>query len=399
MDQPLEGIRVLELADGVSGPYCGKLLADFGAEVIKAERPGGDVARRLGPFPDDVVDVEQSALFLHLNTNKRGIVVDPSTSSGQDLLRRLAGQVDVVIESESPGTLDGWGLGFEALRAVNPRLVMTSITPFGQDGPYAHYRGEEIVYYAMGGPMNSTGLDEREPVKLAGHVVSYQCGNLAATATLAAILVAEQSGEGTHVDVSNLESQEGSIDRRLAYLTGYAYNGGLPRREGTQRLTPAPMGIYPCADGYVQIITIPTWVPRMLATLKSPELDELYGDPGWLFNPEVPDATDAVLYPWLLERTRNEAMLEAQEHSWPVTALNTPADVIDDAHYRERGFMVDVEHPAAGAIRQPGAPFRMADGWKLRRPAPTLGQHTDEVLRELGVGDDELATLRSSGTI
>mgnify|MGYP005814744437 CR=1 FL=1 len=399
MDQPLEGIRVLELAEGVSGPYCGKLLADFGADVVKAERVAGDVARRMGPFPDDRPDPEQSALFLHLNTNKRGVTLDPATEAGRDLIRRFAAAVDVVIEAEAPGVLDGWGVGYESLRRENPGLVMTSITPFGQTGPYAHYRGEEIVYYAMGGPMNSTGLDEREPVKLAGNVISYQCGNVAATATLAAVLVAEQSGEGCHIDVSNLETQEGSIDRRLAYLTGYAYNGGLPRREGTQRLTPAPMGIYPCADGYVQVITIPAWVPRMLATLKSPELDELYADPGWLFNPEVPEATDAVLYPWLLERTRNEAMLAAQEHSWPLTAVNSPADVIDDVHYRERGFMVDVEHPVAGAIRQPGAPFRMADGWTLRRPAPTLGQHNDEVYRELGVSDAELGALRSSGTI
>lgn len=399
MDQPLEGIRVLELTEGVSGPYCGKLLADFGADVVKAERPAGDVARRMGPFPSDTPDAEQSALFLHLNTNKRGITVDPSTEAGRDVIRRFAAEVDVVIEGEAPGTLDGWGIGYDTLRDVNPRLVLTSITPFGQSGPYAHYRGDEIVYYAMGGPMSSTGLVEREPVKLAGHVISYQAGNLAATATLGAVLVAEQSGEGSHVDVSNLEAQEGSIDRRLSYLTGYSYNGGLPQREGTQRLTPAPMGIYPCVDGYVQIITIPAWVPRMLATLQSPELDELYGDPAWLFNPDITDATDAVLYPWLLERTRNEAMLAAQEHSWPVTALNMPVDVIADVHFVERGFMVDVEHPAAGAIRQPGSPFRMDDGWKLRRPAPTLGQHNDEVYRELGFGDHEVTALRSNGTI
>ncbi|MDP1821452.1 MAG: CoA transferase [Acidimicrobiales bacterium] len=398
--QPLEGIRVLELSQGIQGPYCSKLLADFGAEVVKAEPPGGDVARTLGPFPTEVADPEQSALFLHCNTNKRGITLDPSTPGGQDLLRRLVGRADVIVESEAPGALDRWGVGYEALRSINPALVFTSITPFGQDGPYAQYKGEEIVQYAMGGPMNSTGLEEREPVKMAGSVISYQAGNLAATATLAAVLVAEQSGEGSHVDVSSLESQEGSVDRRLAFLTGYAYNGGEPKREGTQRLTPAPMGVYPCADGYVQIITIPTWVPRMLATLQNEDMERLYGDPAWLFNPDVPDATDEVLYPWLVERTRNDAMIEAQAHSWPITAVNTPADVVDDVHFMERGFLVDVEHPVAGAIRQPGAPFRMADGWQLRRPAPLLGQHNDEVYREeLGLSDAELADLRAAGAI
>ncbi|HEX5365523.1 MAG TPA: CoA transferase [Acidimicrobiales bacterium] len=399
-DQPLDGIRVLELAQGVQGPYCGKLLADFGADVVKAEPPAGDVARRQGPFPTAEPDPEQSALFLHCNTNKRGVTLDPATPGGRDLVRRLVRHADVVIESEAPGTLARWGLGEEVLRSVNPRLVLTSVTPFGQDGPYAGYKGEEIVYYAMGGPMNSTGLDEREPLKLGGSVVSYQAGNLAATATLAAVLVAEQSGEGTHVDVSSLESQEGSIDRRLAFLTGYSYNGGLPRREGTQRLTPAPMGVYPCADGYVQIITIPAWVPRMLATLQDDELDRLYADPGWMLDPAVLEATDAVLYPWLLERTRMEAMLDAQRHAWPVTAVNTPADVVADPHFAERGFLVEVDHPAAGTIRQPGPPFRMDGGWRLRRPAPLLGQHNDEVYRErLGLGDAELADLRAAHAI
>lgn len=398
--QPLEGIRVLELAQGIQGPYCGKLLADFGADVVKAEPPAGDVARRHGPFPTAEPEPEQSALFLHCNTNKRGITLDPGTPGGRDLLHRLVGEVDVVIESEAPGTLARWGLDEPALESINPRLVLTSVTPFGQDGPYAGYKGEEIVYYAMGGPMNSTGLDEREPVKLGGSVVSYQAGNLAATATLAAVLVAEQSGEGAHIDVSSLESQEGSVDRRLAFLTGYAYNGGMPSREGTQRLSPAPMGVYPCADGYVQIITIPAWVPRMLATLQDDELDRLYADPGWMVDPEVPEASDGVLYPWLFDHSRNEAMLDAQRNAWPVTAVNSPADVVADAHYDERGYFVEVDHPAAGTIRQPGPQFRMAGGWQLRRPAPLLGQHNDEVYRDgLGLGDAELAELRAARAI
>jgi crotonobetainyl-CoA:carnitine CoA-transferase CaiB-like acyl-CoA transferase len=383
--QALDGIRVLELATGIQGPYAGKLFADLGADVIKAEPPGGDPARRRGPFPDDAPDPEQSALFLHLNTNKRGIVVDPSTPAGRDRVLRLAATADLVIESESPGTLERWGLGFGALRAANPRIVLASITPFGQDGPYAHYKGEEIVYYAMGGPMSSTGLAEREPVKLGGDIISYQCGNLAAAAALAALTAVELHGDAIHVDCSNFESQQGSIVRRLAFLTGASYNGAVPRREGTQRLTPAPMGIYPCADGYVQIITIPTWVPRMLATLKDPTLDELYGKPTWLFDPEVPDATDAVLYPWLLERTRAEAMAEAEANQWPLTAVHTTADVVADEHFTARGFLVDADHPAAGRLRQPGAPFRMDDGWALRRPAPLLGEHDAEV-------DTELAT-------
>src|SRR3546814_1483391 len=142
------------------------------------------------------------------------------------------------------------------MRELQPTVALVQITPFGQDGPYAGYLGEEIVYYAMGGPMNSTGVDEREPVKLAGDVVQYQCGNMAATAAMAAMLTARANGRAVSVDISNLETQEGSIDRRLAFLLGAAYNGRLVPREGTQRLSPAPTGVYPVADGYVQIITI-----------------------------------------------------------------------------------------------------------------------------------------------
>ena len=396
-EQPLAGVRVLELAQGVQGPYAGKLLADFGADVIKAEPPGGDVARAVGPFPDDRPDPEQSALFLHLNTNKRSIVLDPADDAGRELLRRLVADVDVVIESYAPGTLDGWGLGFEALRALRPALVLTSVTPFGQDGPYAGYEMEEIVAYAMGGPMQATGLAEREPVRLSANVIAYQCGTIAATATMGALLTAELHGEGVHVDVSQLEAQEGSIDRRMFTLTNHAYNGYVGERSPSQRVMPLPTGIYPVADGYVMIATTARWLPRMLATLQSPELNEAYGRPGWMVDPELPELLDAVLYPWLLERTKDEAMAEAQSHQWPITAVKAPVEAIEDPHVVHRGFMVDVDHPAAGTIRQPGPPFRMPDGWAVRRPAPLLGQHTEEICREVGCTEGEIAAAVGAG--
>lgn len=382
--QTLDGIRVLELAQGVAGPYCGKLFADFGAEVVKLEPPGGDPQRQAVVVPGDRPDLEQGAAFLHLNTNKRSIVADPEAPEGVNLIRRLVASSDLVIESYAPGTLDGWGLGFEALREVQPSLVLASVTAFGQTGPYADYVGEEIVHYAMGGPMYATGLVEREPVKLGGNIIQMQCGNMAATAALAALMTARgDGGEAIHVDISNFETQAGSIDRRLAFLLGYSYNGVNAPREATQRISPAPMGVYPVLDGYVQIITIPAWVPRMLATIDDPDLRKAYENPAWIFDPTTHEVTDGVLYPWLLERTKQEAMEAAQAHSWPLTALNSPADVIADGHFRERGFMVEVDHPAAGRIRQPGAPFRMAGGWALRRPAPLLDEHRDEVLAEL----------------
>jgi len=380
--QPLSDVRVLELADGIAGSYAAKLFADYGADVIKVEPPGGDRVRLAGPFPDGAPDPEQGALHLHLDTNKRSVVADLSDPDGQALVRHLLPSVDVVIDAHPPGALQGWGLGFAALRALQPTITLVQISPFGQDGPYAGYLGEEIVYYAMGGPMCSTGVEEREPVKLAGDVVQYQCGNMAATAAMAAMLTARANGRAVSVDISNLETQEGSIDRRLAFLLGAAYNGRLVRREGTQRLSPAPTGIYPVADGYVQIITIPAWVPRMLATLEDPGLAEHFSTDAWLVDPETPARCDEVLYPWLLTRTRQEAMEAAEANKWPVTALNLPVELLDDPHFTERAFLVEVDHPATGPVRQPGPPFRMDDGWKIRRPAPLLDQHGDEVRAE-----------------
>jgi crotonobetainyl-CoA:carnitine CoA-transferase CaiB-like acyl-CoA transferase len=400
MAQPLTGVRVVELAQGVQGPYAAKMFADHGADVVKVEPPGGDVARAAGPFPDDQPHPEQSALFLHLNTNKRSVTLDPSLAEGREVLRQLVKTADIVIESYRPGTLETWGLGFEALRELRPRLVLTSVTPFGQDGPYAGFKGEEIVYYAMGGPMQATGLIEREPVKLAGSVISYQCGTLAAAATMAAFMTASgPDGEAVHVDVSNFESQAASIDRRLTNQVAHSYNGDDGERAATQRFGPLPTGIYPVTDGYVQIITIPAWMPRMLATLDDDELRAAYDRPDWMAHGELGDAADGVLYPWLLERTRAQAMADAQANRWPVTALNAPIDVLGDEHFGGRGTFVEVDHPAAGRFRQLGAPFRMEDGWQLRRPAPLLGEHTAEVYGELGIDEQALAGLRAAGAV
>ena len=381
---PLDGVRVVELTDGVAGAYTGRLLALAGADVIKVEPPEGDVVRRWGPFPGDdpgEVVAEQSALHLHLNTAKRSVVADLARADDRALVADLATQADVVLESFPPGRAPE-GLDVEALRAATPALVVTSITDFGQDGPYAEagYRGSEIVLYAMGGPMHATGVAEREPLKLAGHLVSYQCGTMAAVATLAALTVAEQSGTGIHVDVANLETQAGSIDRRLVFLQQYLYNGRTVGRNpaGAQGLLPT--GIYPAADGWLQIATPPPYADRLVAALGDPDLADLFDDPAWVTNPDVPDLVEGALYAWLAERTTAQAMAEAQPHHWPVTAVQTTPEVLADEQFRQRGAFVTVDHPVAGTLVQPGPPIRFADVPAVLRPAPLLGQHDDEVL-------------------
>jgi crotonobetainyl-CoA:carnitine CoA-transferase CaiB-like acyl-CoA transferase len=386
--QPLDGVRVIELTDGVAGAYAGRLMALLGADVVKVEPPAGDVVRRWGPFPGDDPGEEipeQSALHLHLNADKRSVVADLTTPDGLALASQLAAGADVVLESFAPRAAAALNLDAPTLRAQNPALVVTSITPFGQDGPYAEaeYRATEIVQYAMGGPMHATGVAEREPLKLAGHVVSYQCGAMAATATMAALLVAEQSGRGAHVDISNFETQAGSIDRRMVFLQQYIYNGRISERNpaGAQGLLPT--GIYPAADGWLQIATPPPYADRLLATMGNPELAELLTDPNWVSNPEVPDLVEGALYAWLAENTTEEAMSAAQPHHWPVTAVRTPVDVVADDHFRQREFFVEVDHPVAGRVLQPSAPIRFAGADPLRRPAPLLGQHDAEVRAEV----------------
>ncbi len=385
--QPLHGVRVVELATGVAGCYLGKVLADFGADVVKVEPPGGDPVRRWGPFPgEDPGDEvpEQGALHLHLNTNKRSIVAELADPDGLALVRSLVAGAQLVLEAFPPGTLARHGLGWDALHAAHPALSLVSVTPFGQTGPYAGWRGAEIVSYAMGGPMHATGVLEREPLKLAGNLVGYQCGALAAVAALAALAMAERSGQGTHVDVSNFETQAASIDRRMVFLQQHLYNGRVMQRspEGARGLLPT--GIFPTADGWVQVGTPPPYAPRLVAALGDDELAALLADPAWVTNPDVPGYAEAVLYGWLLERSTEQVVAEAQRHHWPVTALRGPGEVLTDPQFTARGFFHTVEHPAAGPVRQPGAPVRMDSGWRLRRPAPQLDQHRDELRAEVG---------------
>lgn len=377
VDQPLHGVRVVELADGIAGPYAGKLLADYGADVIKVESGAGDRARRLGPFPTDEVDQEQSALFLHLNTNKRSVVAEP----GDARIDRLLANADVVIQSSPVPDPN-------ELRARHPNLVIASVTSFGLTGPLAGYQGEEIVHIAYGGPMSATGSPEREPLKMGGAIGQYQCGNVAAVSILAGLAMADQTGDGVHIDLANIETQVCSIDRRMTYLIYGAYRGQNVERTGGYRLGALPNGARPTYDGHIQISTLMNWIPRMLDVVDNEDLAEIYQDPGFLFNEDIPEVVDAHVLAWTLTKDKQGAMEEAQAANWPVTAINRPVDLLDDAHFAERGFFVPVEHPVAGTVRQTGPPIRLDNGWAITRPAPLLGQHTDEIDQELAATED-----------
>ncbi len=395
MTQPLTAIRVVEFAQGIAGPYAGKLFADYGADVIKVEPPQGDRSRHLGPFPgtgtsveaEQDGDSEQSALFLHLNTNKRSVVADV----GSELVAKLVASADLVIQSEPvPDPA--------ALRARHPGIVILSVTPFGLTGPYAGFKGEEIVHYAFGGPMASTGNPDREPLKMGGEIGQYQCGSVGALAAMAALHMAGQSGEGTHIDLANTETQVCSIDRRMAYLLYGTYRNSNTLRNGGYALRPFPIGVRPTLDGHIQVSTLLNWIPRMLRVMADPEMQAIYDDPAWIMQPDTSERVDTQVLLWALSRTRQQAMEEAQAGGWPITAINRPVDLLSDRHFAERNFFVPVNHPRAGSLRQPGAQFRMEDGWSIRRPAPMLGEHTAEVARELSAAQLASEATGSTGS-
>jgi len=377
MTQPLSGCKVVELAEGIAGPYAGKLLADYGADVIKVEPAQGDASRHFGPFPDEP-HIEKSATFAHVNTNKRSVVVGDDA----DAVDALVDWADVVICSSPDIDAARW-------RQRNPALVVVSVTSFGLSGPYSNYKGSEIVHTALGGPLSAAGNEDREPVKMGGEVGQYQCGTMAAAAALSGLAMAEHSGVGTHIDLANVETQITSIDRRMTYLLYAAYRGSNVARTGGYRAGLLPNGCRAASDGHVQISTLMNWIPRMLGVVDEPMLTQMYQEPGWILDETLPDIADAMVLGWSASRTRQQAMEEAQAEGWPVTAVNRPIDLLTDPHFTAREYFVSVDHPALGTIRQAGAPFRMADGWKLRRPAPMLGAHTDEVLAEVSTGQPE----------
>ncbi|MCH7801628.1 MAG: CoA transferase [Chloroflexi bacterium] len=399
-DNALEGVRVLDLTHHVAGPQCTKLMADYGADVIKVERPSGDPTRSIGPFLNDEPHPEKSGMFLHLNTSKRSITLNLKHPNGKGIAKELVRESDIVIENFRPGVMESLGLGYDVLEKINPAVVLTSISNFGQTGPYRDMKSSDIVAYAMGGPMNITGHADYEPLKLAGNIVAMHAGSVAAYATMVALWDAEDTDEGQHVDVSIYETQAGFRDRRVIYLTAYAYTGeSYTRPDPGYRVA---SGTRPCADGYVNILGFGVRFRNICEMIGHPELadDPTFADPASRSDPDLAMAFDEYYLPWLMERTKLEAVKEAQEHQLLAGPINTVEDVFNDPHFEYRGYWESIDHPQTGELTYPGRPFRM-DGAELppRSPAPLLGQHTVEVLENLGHSKQDISLLRESGAI
>ena len=389
----LKGVKVLDLTHYIAGPYCTKLLADFGADVIKVERPDGDPARRIPPFFHDEADSEKSLLFLYLNTSKRSVTLNLKARRGRQMLIDLARDSDVLVESFSPRVMSSLGLDYQVLRDVNPSLVVVSISNFGQTGPYRDYKATDIVEYALGGLMYVFGSYDREPLKHALHQGQFKAGTNSASAALMALYRQRLTGEGQQVDVS---IQECIASGLRDVVNNYTYTGAVRRRQPNHSgdLT----RLRQTSDGYILpnpgIAAGFDW-NSVVEFLDAPELDdEKFNTP--LARSINAEALGEILDRYFRPHKKLDMFYAAHRRRFIYGVVQSPEEVLADAQYKHRGYFVNIEHPVVGTLKYPGAPFSMDDTpWEARQPAPTLGQHNSQVYGErLGYSDVDLARMR-----
>ena len=386
MPHALGHLRVVEIGDGVAAAYATKLLADLGADVVKIEPPDrGDVTRTRGPFPGGVPHPEKSGLFLYLNANKRGIAVDVRTPGGQAILDRLVARADLLVHDVHPTAMAAHGLDWERLAARHPALVMTSIAPFGLTGPHASYRGADVVLWNAGGVAalnGEPGRPDLPPLKAFGDQSGFQAGLNAAIGSLGALFTRLASGRGQHVEVSTQECLAAILELTFEF---WPYCGLVASRLGAKPIQ--PLCFMECRDGWIFICCVEEHQWRQFV--------EIMGRPEWaemeLFENRLArganfDALQTFLQEWCREQSVQGLYEAAQRRRVPFAPVSTMGDLLASPHLAARGFFATLAHPVAGNVMMPGAPYKLgATPWTLRTPAPCLGQHTAEVLAELGV--------------
>jgi crotonobetainyl-CoA:carnitine CoA-transferase CaiB-like acyl-CoA transferase len=389
-EQSLSGLKVLDLSWYIAGPFCTKLLAAYGADVIKVEKPGkGDPARRIGPLWEDDPHPEKSILFSNLNLNKKSILLDLKKESDKELFKALVKDTDILVENFSPGVMARLGLDYDTLKNINSGLIMTSISNFGQSGPYRDFKVSELVLNGIGADMYSCGIPGRFPLKQGGNCMQYQVGHMAAVATLAAYWTRLNRGIGQHIDISMQEVLASDTDHKMSNLLSWAYSGMSFTTSAMGRTDPRevvsniiPAGVYPCKDGFVRAQGEVFWWDRFIRLF--PEFEKLKWPDDILDVDTYKGEVDAVWYEWCADRTKREIMETCQSVKHFVVAINTPKDCITDPQLNERGFWFEVEHPVTGKQIYPGDPLHAENSpWRIRRPAPLLGEHHEEILAEV----------------
>ncbi|MCH7699587.1 MAG: CoA transferase [Chloroflexi bacterium] len=382
----LSDLRIVDLTQGIAGPYCTKLFADLGAEVIKVEPPDGDWSRTLGPFPSDEPHPEKSGLFLHLNTGKKSLTLDLESDTGQALVKKLLAEADVLVESDGQTRMAELGLAHDDLRGGLPNLISVSVTPFGCSGPYKDYRGNSLTAMAMSTIMYNTGHPDREPLTTGGTPADYIAGIHAWIGALAAVAYRAEHGKGQHVDVSLAESAACTDE----YNAGmYAFQGAIRRRFYSRHVFGYPMDIMACKDGYIVFIpgaggfpqrglTQEGTVSPMSLLMENPELDQnpLFqsGQERMIRWREV----DELIQPFLDTKEAKEIVDFAQALRMPFAPVPTVKDLVEDEHLAARSFFETIDHPEASKLTYAGAPFRMSETPPMINRAPTLGEHNEE---------------------
>ena len=393
----LAGVKVIDLTHHIAGPYATKLLADFGADVLKIERPGGDPARRLPPFHHDDPHHEKSLPFLYLNTNKRSITLNLKSEEGRGILLELLSDADAVVENFSPRVMPALGLDYETLREHNPRLVVASVSNFGQTGPWRDYRATEIVEYALGGLMYIFGAYDREPLKHAMNQAQFKAGTNLASATLMALYHQRLTGQGQRVDVSIQES----IASALRDVTNnYTYVGAVRRRQPNH--TGDLTRLRAVSDGYVLpnpgIGAGLNW-QILVDFLDAPQLDDPRFDNASA-RLENAEALGEILDEIFATKQKRDIFYAAHEKRFIYGVIDSPDETIENPQIQARGYYQPVEHPELGEITFPGAPFIMSSSpWAVNSTAPALGQHNGDVLRALGYDARGMAFLAASEVI
>jgi crotonobetainyl-CoA:carnitine CoA-transferase CaiB-like acyl-CoA transferase len=392
---PLQGIRVLELAQVVAGPFCGTLMAEFGAEVIKTEMPGrGDDLRRLGPSEEGC-----SYWFAVDNRNKKLMTLDLHVAKGQDIVRKLVAKCDVVLENFRPGVLERWGLGWEALHAINPRLVMARITAFGQTGPLNQGPGYAAIGSAFGGTWYVNGSADRPPARPTPVYPDYMTGLFTAFGVMAALRHRDATGEGQWIDAALYESAF-----RVMEFTATMYGRqGIVRERGGLQHAGWPGGAFETQDGKWIVFTAPAQhlFQRLCAMIGQPDLPR---DPRFASAAERPKNIGAILElmtRWFSARPFDKAMAELKASDIPHSPIMSMADIFADPHYRARQMLIDVPAEGLGHLLQPGVVPRLSlTPGRVTHAGAALGRHTDEILSGvLGLTADEIVSLRAERVV
>ena len=397
----LSAMNVVECGWGVSAAYAAKLLADLGANVVKVEQPEGDIARRRGPFPNDTPDPERSGLFVYLNINKRGVVADLKKAEGRELLARLLERADIIIHNVPPAERDTYGLESSLLTASHPKLIVTSISMFGERGPRAHWRAHELTASNAGGwaylSPGASPWPDLPPLKAFGQQCDFQGGVHAAMVTLAAYRHRLKSGQGQAIDVCEQETIAAILEGNFMH---YTYASRETSRLGQRAV--GPWSIMDCADGQIFIMCVQEdqW-QRLVEFMGNPEWagEELFKDR--IVRGQNLDALTALMAEWVSQWKVQDLFMEGQRRRIPMAPVNTMRQISEDQHLRERDFFVEFDQPAMGPLKLAGPPSKYGKTrWALERPAPRLGEHGEEIFcGELGVDRARYAELKRAGIV